>query len=75
MTAGPVNGVPLIRTGLFISRVRSSVAGAAEHGQVSGPYEGLGTAGGPRCSFHACYGGSGSAENRGCRVQNNRTAE
>lgn len=32
----PVNGVPPIRTGLFIGRVRSSVAGAAEHGQVSG---------------------------------------
>lgn len=31
----PVNGVPPIRTGLFIGRVRSSVAGAAERGQVS----------------------------------------
>lgn len=37
MTATPVNGVPVIRTGLFISHVRSSVAGTAEHGQVSGP--------------------------------------
>lgn len=32
----PVNGVPPIRTGLFIGRVRSSVAGAAERRQVSG---------------------------------------
>lgn len=75
MTAGPVNGVPLIRTGLFISCVRSSVAGAAERGQVSGPCEGSGTAGGPRCSFHARYGRSGSAGNRGCRVHDNASAE
>lgn len=37
VTATPVNGVPVIRTGLFISHVRSSVAGTAERGQVSGP--------------------------------------
>lgn len=37
MTATPVNGVPVIRTGLFISHVRSSVAGTAERGQVSAP--------------------------------------
>lgn len=73
--AGPVNGVPLIRTGLFISRARSSVAGTAERGQVSGPCEDPGTAGGPRCSFHACYGHGGAAENRGCGVHANITAE
>lgn len=37
MTATPVNGVPVIRTGLFISHMRSSVAGTAERRQVSGP--------------------------------------
>lgn len=37
MTATPVNGVPAIRTGLFISHMRSSVAGTAERRQVSGP--------------------------------------
>lgn len=37
MTETPVNGVPVIRTGLFISHVRSSVAGTAERGQVSAP--------------------------------------
>lgn len=37
VTATPVNGVPVIRTGLFISHMRSSVAGTAERRQVSGP--------------------------------------
>lgn len=37
MTATPVNGVPVIRTGLFISHMRSSVAGTAERRQVSSP--------------------------------------
>lgn len=37
MTATTVNGVPVIRTGLFISHMRSSVAGTAERRQVSGP--------------------------------------
>lgn len=37
VTATGVNGVPVIRTGLFISHMRSSVAGTAERRQVSSP--------------------------------------
>lgn len=75
MTATPVNGVPVIRTGLFISHMRSSVAGTAERRQVSGPCEGSGTAGRPRRSFHAHYRHTGSVEKGGRWVHDNITAE
>lgn len=37
VTVVPSNGVPLIRTGLFITYVRSTVVVAAEHRQVLSP--------------------------------------
>lgn len=79
----PLYRVPVIRTGLF-NRHTASERGENSWVQAgAGPGESWGTAGGPRCSFHAHYRHSSCAEEeeekkkkkRGCWVHNNISAE
>lgn len=75
MTATTVNGVLVIRTGLFISHMRSSVAGTAERGQVSGPARAWALLAGLSAHFTHVMVIVAEQKKRGCQVHNNITAE
>lgn len=75
MTATPVNGVPVIRTGLFISHMRSSVAGTAERRQVSGPARAQAPLAGLGAHFTHVIVTLARSKKGGRRVHNNITAE